>query len=297
MMPNPILITPALVKSLLPGRSDLGSKSSFGSALVIAGSRHYTGAAFLAAAAALRGGTGLVYLAAPSSLHPALAGALPEAIWELLPEDAQGYLASQAAQLIPDLLKRRTAVLIGPGLGQAPGSRAVLQALLAAQPDIPTVIDADALRLLAQAPNWAKLLPPACVLTPHAGEMAALTQLSIAEVESQRICLAQQFARTNQATLVLKGPYTLIATAQGNVYQSDYASSALAHGGSGDVLAGLLTALLAQGASLASAAIAAVWLHAQAAQLALQRRGWEGAVLPSDLLEEIGPAVRIALDS
>ena len=297
MMPNPILITPALVKSLLPGRSDLGSKSSFGSALVIAGSRHYTGAAFLAAAAALRGGTGLVYLATPSSLHPALAGALPEAIWELLPEDAQGYLASQAAQLIPDLLKRRTAVLIGPGLGQAPGSRAVLQALLAAQPDIPTVIDADALRLLAQAPNWAKLLPPACVLTPHAGEMAALTQLSIAEVESQRIGLAQQFARTNQVTLVLKGPYTLIATAQGNVYQSEYASSALAHGGSGDVLAGLLTALLAQGASLASSAIAAVWLHAQAAQLALQRRGWEGAVLPSDLLEEIGPAVRIALDS
>ncbi len=294
MATDPISITPALVKALLPQRSDQGHKGDFGAALLITGSQRYTGAAYLAGSAALRAGAGLVYMGVPACLHPALAGVLPAAIWELLPQDSQGNIAPQAALSLGALLERKTALLIGPGLGQGAGAAAILDTWLSLANLPPTVLDADALRLLAQKLSDKERLPGQSLLTPHAGEMAALTGLEIKDVLANREELAQNFALTKGVVLVLKGANTLVATPEGNLYQSEVSSSALAHGGSGDVLAGLITGLLAQNVHSASAAICGVWLHAKAGLLALEQRGWTGAVLPNDLLDFIGLAVRAA---
>ncbi len=292
----PRLINKSLVRQLLPERPADSHKGSFGSALVAAGSQHYTGAAWLAGSACLRSGAGLTYMAVPDILHPALAGQLPEAIWELLPS-SRGSIAGLASDQIADLLQGKDAWLIGPGLGLKDETRAFFESLirqvLPEMGQVPaTVIDADGLRMLSCLADWPSLLPPGVVLTPHPGEMAALTGLSVEAIQTERFKFARHYALAWGVTLVLKGAFTVVASPSGELRILPFASSVLAHGGSGDVLAGLICGLLAQGMEPFAAATLGVWLHAKAGRLALRRVGHAAAVLPGDLPGQFGRALR-----
>jgi len=292
----PRLITKALARQLLPQRPLDGHKGSFGSALILAGSQHYTGAAFLAGSACLRSGVGLTYMAIPDAIYPALAGQLPEAIWEVLPA-SEGYISEAALAHFPRVLQQKEAWLIGPGLGLTDATRAFFEGLFkkilpGMAQVLATVIDADGLRILSGLSDWPKLLPPKTVLTPHPGEMAALSGLTVEAIQAGRLELACRYAQAWQVTLVLKGAFTVVASPHGELRILPFASSVLAHGGSGDVLAGLICGLLAQGLDPFAAATLGVWLHARASRLALRRVGHPAAVLPGDLIKEFGKALR-----
>lgn len=289
-------ITPKLARELLPLRPDDSFKGTFGKALVVAGSRKYTGAANLAIQAALRSGAGLVFGAIPQSIHAALAASIPEAIWLLLPEKDGAITClspEEKAGLFPAVGK--DAILVGPGLDQTEGTQAYLLGLLAhlrdRAPDLPLVADAEALNILSRQPNWRTLLPNKSVLTPHEMEFSRLTRLSLDEVHSDRHDHALTCAKEWRQVLVLKGPNTLVASPEGECRVLPFANSVLSHGGSGDVLAGLIVGLLAQGLAPFDAATLAVWLHARAAELALATVGHPAATLPSDILQHLGKAM------
>jgi NAD(P)H-hydrate epimerase len=287
------------VQKILPRRRLDAHKGTFGTALIIAGSVPYTGAALLAAEAAYRVGAGLVTLAIPESLHSALAGRIPEATWLPLPEDG-GFIASDAVDTILRNLDRPTAVLIGPGLGmeeptarfmrrilgdQSPNEIGFLPTQLPKNKLPPLVIDADGLKLLAHIEEWPRLLLPETILTPHPGEMSALTGLPTAEIQANRLPLAEKLSREWNIVLVLKGAFTVIATPDGRSAMIPIATPALARAGTGDVLAGLIVGLRAQGVPAADAAIAGAWIHAQAGLAALEQVGNSASVLAGDVLK------------
>lgn len=292
---TPALITPELARSLMPRRADDAHKGSFGRALIIAGSRQYTGAAKLALQAASRSGAGLVFAAIPEPLHAPLAASLSEPIWLILPT-RNGAIAAEAGKIIPTILADKDAVLVGPGLSQTEGTRAFLLALLehlrGEAPELPLMVDADALNLLSKEPDWKELLPERAVLTPHEMEFSRLTGLPLSEIHSNREELATRCAQEWQQTLILKGAHTLVCSPQGECRLLLFANSVLAHGGTGDVLAGLVVGLLAQGLLPFDAASLAVWLHARAAELAMQAVGHPASTLPSDILTYIGMSMR-----
>lgn len=280
----------------MPPRPDDSHKGTFGKALVIAGSRRYTGAASLAIQAALRSGAGLVYAAIPDSIHIPLAARITEAIWYLLPEKdgAIAYPESkEKAGLFPT--EGKDAVLVGPGLGQTEGTEAflfgLLEHLVEHTPDTPLVVDADAINILSQQLDWLSLLPRRTVLTPHEMEFSRLTGLSVSEIHENRLQVTAAYAQKWGQILILKGPNTLVASPDGHCRILPFANSVLAHGGTGDVLAGLLVGLLAQGLEPMDAATLAVWLHARAAELALKVVGHPAATLPSDIVLQIGNAM------
>ena len=277
----------------MPLRPDNSFKGTFGKALVVAGSRKYTGAAGLAIQAALRSGAGLVFAAIPESIHAPLAAGISEAIWLLLPEKDGAITVEEKAGLFPT--EGKDAVLVGPGLDQTEGTRAFLLGLLEHlrehSPDLPLVADAEALNILSRQPDWHTLLPNRVVLTPHEMEFSRLTGLSLSEIHSSRHQLAVAYAKTWRQTLILKGPNTLVVSPEGECRVLPFANSVLAHGGSGDVLAGLIVGLMAQGLAPFNAATLGVWLHARAAELALAEVGHAAATLPSDTLQYLGKAM------
>ncbi len=282
------------VTKLLPKRPADAHKGSFGRLVVIAGSRQYTGAAKLAIQAALRSGVGLVYGAIPEPIYPPLAASVAEAIWLVLP-GSEGAISANAVRQLQELLDKKTAVLIGPGLGQTEGTRVFLFALLEQlkrdHPELPLLLDADALNLLSATENWHELLPKNCLLTPHEVEFSRLTGLEPEAIKADRASMAEKFARAWKQTLILKGANTLVASPQGQLRELPFANSVLAHGGSGDVLAGLTAGLLAQGLTPFDAATLAVWLHARAGELALAKLAHPAATLPSDLIAQLGWAM------
>ena len=292
------------VRSVLPKRPLDSHKGTFGTALVVAGSRNYTGAALLAGEAAYRVGAGLVTLAVPESLHSALAGHLPEATWLLLPEE-NGWLTAQGAETIFENLGRVSAVLLGPGFGLEETTFGFVEALLSKEPTRypqmgfltgetavgdskrelpPIVVDADGLKLLAQIPDWPVRLPGTGVLTPHPGEMAVLTGISTQTLQEDRMGAAVQYAQKWKHVVVLKGAFTVIASPDGRCATIPVATPALARAGTGDVLAGMITGLRAQGLPAFEAAAGAAWLHAQAGLRAVELLGSSAAVLAGDVL-------------
>ena len=294
------------VRGLLPVRPADSHKGTFGTLMAVAGSVNYTGAAYLACKAAYRVGAGLVQAAVPGPLYEVLAGHLPEAVWLVLP-DEMGVIQAKATELVRKNLERTTALLLGPGWGVEETTGAFLAALLAqgnqaglgfiARPEsrrakagngLPQlVIDADGLKLLAKLPGWQRQLQPQSILTPHPGEMALLCGLTVAEIQADRLGLAQNFAREWGQVLVLKGAFTVVASPDGQTAVVPVASSALASAGTGDVLAGMIGGLCAQGVQPFDAACAGAWLHAQTGLLAAVRLGSEAAVIAGDLLEAI----------
>jgi NAD(P)H-hydrate epimerase len=296
------------VRSVIPARPLDAHKGTFGTLLVVAGSLNYTGAAWLAGQAAYRSGAGLVTLAVPQPLHLALAGQFPEATWLLLP-DEDGVIAEHAAEVVRSNLERVTALLVGPGFGLQETTRKFIARLLVGGPKPargsvgfapvmakttksevagmpPLVFDADGLKLLARLPDWPGQLPSPAVLTPHPGEMSVLTGLSVQEIQANRVEIAEKFAQTWGHVLVLKGAFTVVASPDGQTGMIPVASPALARAGTGDVLAGLIAGLRAQGVEAFPAAAAGAWIHAQAGLKAARALGSTASVMAGDVLRE-----------
>ena len=299
------------VAALLPERPLSSHKGTFGTALVAAGSINYTGAALLAGKAAYRIGAGLVTLAVPSAIHTTLAGQFPEATWVLLPSK-NGVIAADAGSVLLENLERATALLIGPGFGMEETTREFIENILTLKGATkknkggigfvhnegekkderkielpPFVFDADGLKLLAITKDWHKLIAEPAVLTPHPGEMAGLTGLSVAEIQSDRLNVARKYAQKWGHVVVLKGAFTVIGTPTGETYTIPVASPSLARAGSGDVLAGMIVGLRAQGLDAVEAAVAGSWIHAQAGLLAGEMLGTSASVLAGDILSAV----------
>ncbi|MDP1546232.1 MAG: NAD(P)H-hydrate dehydratase [Anaerolineales bacterium] len=282
-----------MVAALLPERTPASHKGTFGTAFVAAGSTSYTGAALLAAKAAYRIGAGLVTLAVPEPLHAALAGHLPEATWVLLRHE-HGFISETAAEQVTQNLSRATAILIGPGLGDKYATQKFIESLIPSV-KIPLVVDADGLRHVAQIKDWHKKLHAPAVLTPHPGEMSVLTGLAKEEIQSNREEIARKYAQEWGHVVVLKGAFTVIAAPDGCTTVIPVATPALARAGTGDVLAGLIVGLRAQGLGAYDAAVAGAFIHAQAGLLAAEALGTTASVLASDVLNAV-PAVIAELE-
>jgi NAD(P)H-hydrate epimerase len=280
------LLTPAWVSQHLPSRPLNSHKGTFGHVLVVAGSRTYVGAAYLASQSAVRAGAGLVTLATPQSVYPIAATKLTEVIHLPLPEDDEGRIHPDGAQLIQDNLSRYNCLVVGCGMGWSDGTTAFLQRLLLSGPQLPVpmVIDADGLNNLSRLPNWWQRLGGPAVLTPHPGEMATLTGVSTQEIQEDRVTAARQWATKWNVTVVLKGAHTVIAEPGGLVHVSPFANPGLASGGTGDVLTGIIGGLMAQGLSPYLAACCGVYLHGWAGVSVIKQKGNTGTVA-SDLIE------------
>lgn len=275
----------ALVRPLLPARPGDAHKGSFGAVLVVGGSREFPGAPVLAAAAAYRAGAGLVRVAAPESASRAAAAQLPEPVHTPLAESPTGAVSPDAASAARQALDAASAAVVGPGLGAGDASAAFLRALLLAPPALapPLALDADALNILAGVYDWPSRLAASAVLTPHPGEMSRLLSLPTYEIQRDRAAVASDAARRWGQVVALKGAHTIVAAPDGRAAVSPFANPALAVAGSGDVLAGVVGGLLAQGMEPYEAAVAGVHLHAAAADRWRAANGLAG-MLAGDLL-------------
>jgi hydroxyethylthiazole kinase-like uncharacterized protein yjeF len=276
-----------MVRAILPPRPLDAHKGTFGTLLVVAGSLSYTGAALLAGKAAYRSGVGWVTMAVPAALHTALAGHFPEAPWLLLPDD-KGVVAARAAEVVRKNIGKSTAMLVGCGLGLEETTAQFLDRLFPAAslgnlP--PVVIDADGLKLLTRLADWPFRLPAPAVLTPHPGEMAMLTGLEVEGIQAERVEVAERFAHEWGHVVVLKGAFTVIASPDRRTTIIPVATPALARAGTGDVLAGVIAGLRAQGVEAFDAAVAGAWIHARAGIRAAARLGSTASVLAGDVLD------------
>jgi NAD(P)H-hydrate epimerase len=281
-----------LASSLLPARPARGHKGSFGKLLVIAGSLDYAGAALLVCRAAGRAGVGLVTLAVPESLQTLFAGKVVEATTMGLPEDDFGEIDPDGA-LARILDHEHDAIVIGPGLRPGLATADLVRELMAASGEAPPplVVDAEALRSLATMDRWWDGERRPAILTPHAGEFARLRAGSgrdpaadgdLRDDDDARVAAARDAASSWHQVVVLKGARTVIAAPDGEVAVAPFENPALATGGTGDVLAGAIGALLAQGVDPYAAARLGVYLHGGAGDAARERIG-EAGVLASDL--------------
>lgn len=273
-----------VLEALLPRRPD-SHKGSYGRLLCVLGSSRYRGAAALAAEGALRGGAGLVTLA---STEPVIAGVqtrCPECIFLPCKENEEGGISAKNGPMILENIRGCSAFLMGPGLGNTPDTRELLEMLVPGA-GCPVVLDADALNAAAQFDDLPKPVGFPLILTPHPGEMARLCGLTVAEIEAGRESIAASFARAQGCVVVLKGHRTLVAGPDGQVWKNTTGNPGLARGGSGDILAGLTAALLAQGLDPLWAACCAVWLHGAAADRCAARLSQQ-AMLPHDIFADL----------
>jgi ADP-dependent NAD(P)H-hydrate dehydratase / NAD(P)H-hydrate epimerase len=273
------------VKKVLPKRPFDANKGTFGKVLVVAGSINYIGAAYLACSGAMRVGAGLVTLATASSLQPILAAKLTEATYLPLPEKEKGIISPEAAGVILGEIGKYNVLLIGCGLGQSLSIKAFLKALLLrSDTGLPvTVLDADVLNMLANEPEWWRQITGNAILTPHPGEIARLAGTTVEEVQRSRLKVAEEAAAKWNQTVVLKGAYTVIASPGCSAIISPAANPGLASAGTGDVLAGVIAGLAAQGCKPADAATCGVYIHAEAGEMVKNQMGDTG-MLASDLL-------------
>ncbi len=276
------------VRGRIPRRRSDSHKGTYGHVLVIGGSWGKTGAAALAALGALRGGAGLVTVATrPEALVPVMQHA-PEVMGvELINE---GPLGPRDLNALLDAAEGKAAVVFGPGIDRGEETWKLLGPLLE-ELTCPCVLDADGLNALAGHLELLQKSKSELLLTPHPGEMARLLNLTTAEVQKNRVSLARSFAKDHQVVLVLKGARTLIARDDGTVFVNPTGNPGMATGGTGDVLAGLCGALIAQGLSTEDAAVSGTWVHGLAGDVARERRG-EMGLIASDLLEGLGEVWR-----
>ena len=278
-------ITQEQVVPLLRARPPQAHKGMYGRLLLVAGCRAYRGAAQLAVQGALRIGTGIVTLASIEPVLAATVSALPECTLLPLPEGADGLAAPESAALLADAAADCSAVVLGCGLGQGSGPTAILERLTTAAHG-PLLIDADGLNLLAKAPQLLHRRAGPTILTPHPGEMARLCGKTAAEVQHEREAIATRFAAEFQCVVVLKGHGTLVALPSGQCFFNKTGGPGLAKAGSGDLLAGLIGGLLAQGLAPGDAAVCGVYLHGAAADLCAAHKSSTG-MLPHELTEDL----------
>jgi hydroxyethylthiazole kinase-like uncharacterized protein yjeF len=281
--PSAVLLTLEGVRPLVPVRKPDSHKGTYGHVVVIAGSRGKTGAAILASRACMRAGAGLTTLAAPRSLNDIFAGALIEVMTEPLRDTAEEEIESLTDDEWRRLLERKTVALFGPGIGVTDCTRNNLRWLLR-HLSIPWVIDADGLNNLALDLDRLRKARTAPILTPHPGEMGRLIGKDAASVNKDRIGVARTFAIEHRCYVVLKGARTVLATPAGKISINPTGNPGMASGGMGDVLAGILTALLAQSLSPEEAMKLAVYLHGFVADRIGAERGMLG-MIASDIID------------
>jgi NAD(P)H-hydrate epimerase len=271
------------IRSILPQREADAHKGNFGHVLVIAGSPGKSGAAAMTCAGALRGGAGLVTLAARAAEVAAAQAYMPEIMAHVLP--GEGPLSMADLGPLLEAAREKSVIAAGPGLFRGQETCALLGRLLA-EAKLPSVLDADALNALAESPQSLKSASGPVVITPHPGEMARLAGTSAAQVQHDRIGVSRRFADAHRVTVVLKGARTVIADVTGGTAINPTGNPGMATGGSGDVLTGLCASLIAQRITPGSAACAAVFVHGLAGDLMNYRCGRMGLVA-TDLLEGI----------
>jgi ADP-dependent NAD(P)H-hydrate dehydratase / NAD(P)H-hydrate epimerase len=279
------------VLAAVPHRGADSTKFSSGNVVIIGGSVGLTGAPTMAAMAAMRSGAGYVTVGTARELQSTFAVRLLEAMTVALPSE-DGGLGTGSLDAAVKAIERADAVVLGPGLGRAPGTQAFARKLLA-RVEVPLVIDADGLNALAEVfPGALPERPAATVLTPHAGELGRLLGVESSEVGAHRLADARDAAARSGAIVVLKGDDTLVAAPTGRVAVSRGGAPALATAGTGDVLSGVIGALLAKGVAPDHAACAAVHAHARAGRLAADPHGPDG-VIASDVIDHLRPAFKL----
>jgi NAD(P)H-hydrate epimerase len=290
LISNLVLANDDLARFVLPARKLDSNKGSHGKTLVIGGCSDYFGAPTLTARAAYRAGAGLVAMAVPQAIQHMAAMLCAEATFVPLPESHNAHNIASLPRLVQWLhgVKEGAAIALGPGMGQSDDTANFIDALLAssaihAVPLKGLLCDADALNHLSRIDKWHERLPALTVLTPHAGEMARLTGLSIADVQTDRIGIALKFAEAWNHIVVLKGAYTVIAAPAQRGIVLPFSNPAMATAGTGDVLAGCIVGLMAQGLSAFDAAVCGAYLHGRAGDAWRSAHG-DAGLLASDLL-------------
>jgi NAD(P)H-hydrate epimerase len=287
-LPRAELWTRAYAGSLLPARPAAGHKGSFGHALIVAGSEGKTGAAALAAEGAARAGVGLVTIACPAGLNDILEIKCTEAMTAPVADTPERAFASSAAESILALAATRDALGIGPGIGCSEETQALVLALTK-RLELPLVVDADGLVPFAREPDWLREREAPTVLTPHPGEAARLLGIEADEINRDRPAAARELAMRFGSIVVLKGAASVIAAPDGRIAINPTGGPALATGGTGDVLLGMVAGLLAQGLDAFEAAALAVFVHGAAADRLAQRAGAVGH-LAGEIAREIPAA-------
>jgi NAD(P)H-hydrate epimerase len=288
--PQTELLVREEIQWLVPRRDPDTHKGTYGHVLAVAGSRGKTGAAILASRAAMRTGAGLVTLAGPRGLNDIFASSLVEVMTEPLGNSDAETLAPLSEEEWHRLLERKDAFLFGPGIGVNESTHNALRWLLR-NLTMPWVIDADGLNNLALEIDRLRHAKTPPVLTPHPGEMARLIGKDTATVNQDRIGVARSFAVANRCHIVLKGARTVIATPDGKVFINSTGNPGMASGGMGDVLAGMLVALLGQGLAPENAMKLGVYLHGFAADCIADKKGGTG-LIASDVIEELPCALQ-----
>jgi NAD(P)H-hydrate epimerase len=300
------------IKSILPERPSDAHKGTFGRVIVVAGSINYPGAAMLAGVAAYRVGAGLVTMAVPSPVQSLIAPNFPEATWLLLPHE-MGAISESAAPVLEAELESTQAMLIGPGFGLDPSTKAFLSRIIGSEEHTqraqigfirpesqgqlndqklpPCVIDADGLKLLIEIESWDTLLPAETILTPHPGEMEIMTGVAKDEIQADRVGAAKTWSKRWGHIVVLKGANTVIAAPDDRSAVLPFATASLARAGTGDVQAGAIAGFLAQGVSAYEAAIAGSYIHARAGEIAAQFLGNSASVLAGDVADSLAAAM------
>ena len=288
--PKVELLEREMIRRLVLRREPDTHKGTYGHVLVVAGSRGKTGAAILACRAAMRTGAGLVTLASSRSLNSIFAGSLVEVMTEPLRDNAAEEIEPLSDDDWRALLERKNALLFGPGIGVNDTTRNTLRWLLRNLP-IPWVIDADGLNNLAIEMDRLRHAKTPPVLTPHPGEMARLTGKKNSDVNADRVGIARSFAVENHCYLVLKGARTVIATADGKIFINPTGNPGMASGGMGDVLAGILAALLGQGLGAEDAMKLGVYLHGFVGDMVAADKGAIG-MIASDIIDGLPSGMR-----
>lgn len=270
----------AVLPRLAPRPAD-SNKGMFGKVLVVAGSVGMSGAAILTGTAALRSGAGLVRVATAREMLPVVAGGQPSYMTVPLPQDDAGHISLQARDILQQQARASDVLAVGPGLGRSEDLTALLTELVQ-HTTIPLVLDADGLNAFAGQANRLRQHAGPRILTPHPGEFARLLQTDIATVQQQRRELAARFAHEHQLIVVLKGSQTIVTDGR-HFYENTTGNPGMATGGSGDVLTGVIAALLGQHLEPFAAAQLGVYVHGLAGDLARQRLGEVGPIA-SDLL-------------
>ncbi len=270
------------VKAHLPHRPDNAHKGTMGTLCSITGSYGFSGAAVLSAKAALRSGVGLLFQIIPEAIYPVYAASVYESVCVPVSGSALGTVSPADLDAIQNTVDRASAVLIGCGMGNTPATAAVLRAVIS-RSRVPVIIDADGINALSLHKDILDAAHPPLILTPHIKEFSRLTGLSVSEILSDQQGAAERFIKDHpDLVLVLKSHRTVIAS-KGETCLNTAGNSGMAKGGSGDVLAGIIASLTAQGANPADAAAMGVHIHALAGDLAAQRFS-KTAMLPSDII-------------
>ncbi|QZY55764.1 NAD(P)H-hydrate dehydratase [Crassaminicella profunda] len=290
MQLNTNFITMDMVREIMPVRNRDTHKGSYGKAYIVAGSTGMTGAAILSCEAALKSGVGIIKMPVPQSLNTIMETRLTEVITVPLPEFKKGVVGIRDIEKILKTMEESNVMAIGPGSGRSRELEELLRNILE-HTNKPMILDADALNSLANRKEFLNLIKCPTIMTPHVGEMARLTDLEIDYINNNRIAVATEFAKKWNVVVVLKGARTIVAGPKEEIFINTTGNPGMATAGSGDVLTGIVTGLVAQGIEPLKAAVAGVYIHGKAGDIAAEKFGEYGLVA-SDILKEIPFAIK-----